>query len=124
MSSGGAPRILHPGWGRRNPPRGWELGPHARLRTWAAPSGLREGVSPADPHGRSRTRAIPPHERPSLMRREKRRSFESFSSAFVRAYWQTVKGGKFSMPPDEPVEETVEELVSSVSRETERVQSG
>ncbi len=58
------------------------------------------------------------------MRNEKRQRFETFSSAFVRAYWQTVKGGNFSMPPDEPVEETVEELISSVSQETETVQSG
>jgi hypothetical protein len=58
------------------------------------------------------------------MRSEKRQRFESFSSAFVRAYWQTVKEGKFSTPPDEPVEETVEELVSSVTQETETVQPG
>jgi hypothetical protein len=58
------------------------------------------------------------------MQSEKRERFESFSSAFVRAYWQTVKSGSFPMPGDEPVRETVEELISSVSQETEIEQSG
>lgn len=45
--------------------------------------------------------------------------FESFARDFVRAYWQTVKSGNFSMPPNEPVEETVDELLAAVSHETE-----
>ena len=44
--------------------------------------------------------------------------FESFAQTFVRKYWETVKSGAFSMPPDEPVRETVEELLSVVSYET------
>lgn len=58
------------------------------------------------------------------MKSEKRKRFDSFSSAFVRAYWQTVKSGNFPMPGDEPVKETVEELISSVSQETEMERSG
>lgn len=45
--------------------------------------------------------------------------FELFAAAFVRKYWETVKSGAFPMPPDEPVEETVEELLSGVSYQTE-----
>jgi hypothetical protein len=45
--------------------------------------------------------------------------FDSFAVAFVRKYWETVKSGAFPMPPDEPVEETIEELRSDVSHETE-----
>jgi hypothetical protein len=53
------------------------------------------------------------------MQNNKQQRFYLFSSAFVRAYWQTVKSGIFPMPGDEPVRETVEELISSVSQETE-----
>ncbi len=42
-------------------------------------------------------------------------NFESFAGRFVRSYWQTVKNGDFQMPPNEPVEETVEELIADVS---------
>lgn len=46
-------------------------------------------------------------------------SFEPFAHAFVRGYWETVKSGRFAMPPDEPVEETIEELLSLISHETD-----
>ncbi|QDV28627.1 hypothetical protein Spb1_04900 [Planctopirus ephydatiae] len=45
--------------------------------------------------------------------------FELFAEAFVRKYWETVKSGDFSMPPDEPVEETIEELLSKISHQME-----
>ncbi|MEM9283813.1 MAG: hypothetical protein AAGA96_18480 [Verrucomicrobiota bacterium] len=41
--------------------------------------------------------------------------FDRFASAFVRAYWSTIKDGTFLMPPDEPVEESLDDLLSSVS---------
>jgi hypothetical protein len=41
--------------------------------------------------------------------------FSEFSARFVRLYWQTVKERRFPMLPDEPVEETIEQLLSSVS---------
>ena len=47
------------------------------------------------------------------------RSFEQFAGAFVRCYWETVKSGAFPMEPDEPVEETVEELLSEISYSVE-----
>jgi hypothetical protein len=46
-------------------------------------------------------------------------TFEAFAAEFVCAYWETVKSRKFSMPPDEPVEETVEELLAAVSHKVE-----
>jgi hypothetical protein len=45
--------------------------------------------------------------------------FEPFAVEFVRAYWQTVKDGDFSMPPNEPVEESLDELLSTISHETQ-----
>jgi hypothetical protein len=45
--------------------------------------------------------------------------FELFAQEFVRKYWETVKSGAFPMPPNEPIEETVEELLSGVSHQTE-----
>ncbi len=45
--------------------------------------------------------------------------FARFARDFVRIYWQTVKSGDFSMPPHEPSEETVDELLSEVSHTTE-----
>ena len=45
--------------------------------------------------------------------------FEEFAAEFVRTYWQTVKSRKFSMPPDEPAEETVEELLTTISHKVE-----
>lgn len=42
-------------------------------------------------------------------------AFHSFANGFVRSYWETVKERKFPMPPDEPVDETLEELLSAVS---------
>lgn len=50
--------------------------------------------------------------------------FERFASSFVRAYWSTIKDGTFSMPPNEPVEETLEELLSAVSFEIEPINQG
>jgi len=46
-------------------------------------------------------------------------AFKRFASAFVDAYWRAVKDGTFSMPPNEPVEESLEELLSAVSYTTE-----
>jgi hypothetical protein len=46
-------------------------------------------------------------------------SFDRFAAMFVRKYWETVKSGAFPMPPDELVEETLEELLSDVSHQTE-----
>ena len=45
--------------------------------------------------------------------------FELFAQEFVRKYWETVKSGAFPMPPNEPVDETIEELLSNVSHQTE-----
>lgn len=45
--------------------------------------------------------------------------FEGFAGAFVRAYWETIKSGAFSMPPHEPVAESIEDLLSEVSYRTE-----
>jgi hypothetical protein len=46
-------------------------------------------------------------------------NFDLFAAEFVRAYWRTLKNGDFPMPPNEPVEETVEELIAAVSHEIE-----
>ena len=46
-------------------------------------------------------------------------NFEVFAGAFVRAYWETIKSGAFSMPPHEPVDQSIEELLSEVSHRTE-----
>ena len=48
-------------------------------------------------------------------------SFEAFVERFVRCYWETVKAQKFSMPPNEPVEESVEEILSAVTTSVEKV---
>jgi hypothetical protein len=53
------------------------------------------------------------------MERSASSGFERFAERFVRAFWETVKSGEFPMAPNEPVEETVEELLANVSRETE-----
>ena len=45
--------------------------------------------------------------------------FALFSRDFVFAYWQTVKSGAFPMPPNKPIEETLEELLALVSYTTE-----
>lgn len=44
-------------------------------------------------------------------------SFDAFTKRFVRVYWQTVKERKFPMPPDEPVDETLDELLAAISFE-------
>src|SRR6202008_1649762 len=41
--------------------------------------------------------------------------FEVFAAEFVRAYCETVKSRDFPMSPNEPVEETVDELIAAVS---------
>lgn len=46
-------------------------------------------------------------------------NFERFAENLVRAYWETVKSGDFPMPPNEPVDEAVEELLSNVTHRTE-----
>jgi len=46
-------------------------------------------------------------------------AFDTFAQDFVRRYWETVKLGTFPMPPNEPVEESLEELLSAVTFETE-----
>lgn len=43
--------------------------------------------------------------------------FELFAARFVRGYWRAVKSGRFSMPPDEPVPESLDELLSEVAYE-------
>jgi len=48
--------------------------------------------------------------------------FEEFARVFVLKYWETIKSGAFPMPPDEPVEETIEALLAQVSHETESIQ--
>jgi hypothetical protein len=58
------------------------------------------------------------HMKPAALAR-----FELFAEAFARKYWETVKSGAFSMPPDEPVEESVDELLSGVSRQMELMPS-
>lgn len=44
---------------------------------------------------------------------------KKFAAEFVRAYWEIAKSNEFSMPPNEPVEETVEELLAAVSHKVE-----
>ena len=46
-------------------------------------------------------------------------NFEVFAREFVHKYWETVKNREFPMPPDEPVEETLKEILSQVSFEIE-----
>lgn len=48
-------------------------------------------------------------------------SFAAFAERFVRFYWETVKSQKFSMPPDEPPEESIDEILSGVTSSTEKV---
>jgi hypothetical protein len=45
--------------------------------------------------------------------------FDSFAGNFVHTYWETVKAGTFAMPPNEPVDESVDELLARVSHTTE-----
>lgn len=53
------------------------------------------------------------------MRNSNKSDFELFSQDFVRAYWQAVESGDFPMPPNEPVKESIEELLSAISYATE-----
>jgi len=46
--------------------------------------------------------------------------FESFASLFIREYWVTIKENRFPMPPDEPVEESLDALLSAVSFTTQQ----
>lgn len=41
-------------------------------------------------------------------------SFSRFAENFVSAYWSVTKDGLFSMPPDEPVEESLKELLQDI----------
>ncbi len=50
--------------------------------------------------------------------------FERFAAGLVRSYWSTVKSEAFSMPPNEPVEESLDELLSSVSYKIEQCIDG
>jgi hypothetical protein len=45
--------------------------------------------------------------------------FDSFAGCFVRTYWMAIKSDAFSMPPHEPVSETIDELLSEISHRTE-----
>jgi hypothetical protein len=45
--------------------------------------------------------------------------FEIFAQEFVRKYWETIKSNSFPMPPDEPIEQTLEEILSEISHQTE-----
>ena len=56
------------------------------------------------------------------MKKELCDGFERFAQAFVVTYWSTVKEGRFRMPPEEPVQETLEELLAVVSFTAERRQ--
>ena len=60
----------------------------------------------------------------SEMSADPNEDFERFASAFVRAYWSTIKDGTFSMPPDEPVEESLDDLLSAISYTVERSNHG
>ena len=46
-------------------------------------------------------------------------NFDLFASKFVHAYWNTVKNNTFPMPPDEPIIETLDALLSKISHITE-----
>ena len=49
-----------------------------------------------------------------------RSRFKRFAEAFVRKYWETIQSNLFPMPPNEPVEKTLEELLSDISYQMER----
>ena len=53
------------------------------------------------------------------MTTEFRSKFDDFAQRFVREYWGVVKNGIFPMPPNEPVEEPLDEILAQVSYETE-----
>ena len=46
-------------------------------------------------------------------------AFDTSAQNFVRHYWETVRLGTFPMPPNEPVEESLDELLSGVTFGTE-----
>ena len=48
-------------------------------------------------------------------------AFESFAKRFVHCYWETVKSQRFPMPPNEPIEESLDEILSGVTFETEEI---
>ena len=54
-----------------------------------------------------------------LRDRSVRASFDKFAEQFVHVYWETVKSGAFPMPPNYPVEESFEELLSEIAHRTE-----
>ncbi len=45
-------------------------------------------------------------------------SFEEFATVFVETYWETARANKFPMPPNEPVEESLENILESISIKT------
>lgn len=45
--------------------------------------------------------------------------FKPFAEAFVRKYWEAIRSDTFSMPPNEPVEETLDELLTGISYQME-----
>lgn len=47
------------------------------------------------------------------------KAIEAFAGRFVRTYWETIKSGDFPMPPNEPVEEPLDLLLSRISHATE-----
>lgn len=54
-------------------------------------------------------------------------AFDTFAQSFVRNYWETLKLGTYPMPPNEPVEESLEELLTAVTFEispASKVQNG
>ncbi|MFK5921466.1 MAG: hypothetical protein QM496_04760 [Verrucomicrobiota bacterium] len=42
-------------------------------------------------------------------------SIDNFSDLLVRNYWATIRSNRFPMPPNEPVEESVEEILADIS---------
>ncbi len=53
-----------------------------------------------------------------------RSRFDAFAERFVRMYWEVVKERAFPMPPNEPVEESLDELLARVSHATEIQEAG
>lgn len=50
--------------------------------------------------------------------------FEAFAGQFVRCYWATVKAQTFPMPPEAPIEDSLEGILSRVSWTLEAVDKG
>ena len=54
-----------------------------------------------------------------IMTAKQHLNFDQFASRFIHHYWSTIKDGIFSMPPNEPVIESLEELLSEVTHRTD-----